>query len=189
MRCYLHFRISSIVTKVKTTSAVTTGQYVFPYGLTIVTLYVHALLHVLINFSCYNLLQKSAQQSSSIQSEHDAMQVKLAQSIQTVRGLTLERQRLEEENKRLIAEAHGYANTKLDEAEKKNESLREEVSEHKKKIADMTVKLNELDTQRAACEEKNRVMASTLKSLAHTKHNLEQKDVEQQAWIQNLQQV
>ena len=117
------------------------------------------------------------------------MQVKLAQSIQTVRGLTLERQRLEEENKRLIAEAHGYANVKLDEAEKKNESLREEVSEHKKKIADMTVKLNELDTQKAACEEKNHVMANTLKSLEHTKHHLELKDVEQQAWIQNLLQV
>ena len=117
------------------------------------------------------------------------MQVKLAQSIQTVRGLTLERQKLEEENKRLLAEAHGYANTKLDEAEKNNESLREEVSEYKKKIADMTVKVNELATQKAACEEKNHAMATILKSLEHTKHNLKQKDVEQQALIQNLQQV
>ena len=133
-------------------------------------------------------MQKSAQQFSSIQSKQDVIQVKLAQSIQTVRRLTLERQKLEEQN-RFMAEAHGYANSKLDEAEKKNESLREEVSEHKKKIADMTVKVNELVTQKSASEEKNHVMANTLKSLEHTKFSLEQKDIVHKEWIQILQQV
>ena len=115
--------------------------------------------------------------------------MKHEESLLTIRRFTIQLKKLEEENKRLTAEAHGYANTKLDDVEKDNKSLREEVDQRETKIAAMDVKLNELSTQNKACEEKILAMHHTLNRLEGTKHHLEQKDIAQQALLQNLQQV
>ena len=117
------------------------------------------------------------------------MLLKYEESLLTIRRFTIQVKKLEEENKRLTAEAHGYANTKLDDVEKDNKSLKEQVDQREAKIAAMNIKLTELSTQNKACEEKILAMHHTLKSLEGTKHHFEQKDIAQQAMLQNLQQV
>ena len=117
------------------------------------------------------------------------MQMKLTETLTTVRRLHIQTKKLEEENKTLKDGAHRIANTKMAEVERENASLKEKAEEREEVIAAMGSKLGVLSQQKTACEEQNRSLTEANKHLEDFSHHLEQKIIGQQASIQNIMQV
>ena len=133
-----------------------------------------------------HLIQKSKAQHEATSvgdsEEVGALKSKLSESLETTRRFHIQNKILEDENRRLKNTVDKYANTKLDEVEKKNQLL-------KQAMKSLHAEMDELSEHKAALEKNNQMLAEQYAELDGLKHLLEQKIIRQQTLIQNLQQV